>query len=461
LTHDTIRARGRRGTSPLVAAFLSFLWPGLGHWYLGRPRIAALLAAPIAILVLVLIAWLSRGVTKVVVDLLSPEVSVTLTVLVLAAGAWRLGSIVHAAWMSAGSRGFRRPAVASCLAVLAVIVITTHVWAAAVSWSVYRASEDVFSPGRDQPPPVAVGPSGSPSGSAEPTPSDPFLATPEATPPDVDSRVNVLITGIDAGENRRTTLTDTLIVVSFDPKSGKAAMISFPRDIARFEMSNGRIYTGKINSLMTFANNHPVDYPKGGLPTLMRELGHILGVPIHYYAAVDLDGFRKLIDATGGITVDNPKAINDPTFGWSDGRVGFQLSAGRHRLDGETALAYVRTRKGVGDNDFTRARRQQLVLLALREQLTDPAMLPKLPDLIRIGSSTVRTNFPRGRVGEMLDLAGSMQDDEENMQRVVLGPPYARNPPAGTPGGYQLILDMDRISELSIKLFGDDSRYAE
>ena len=287
-----------------------------------------------------------------------------------------------------------------------------------------------------------------------------MAATAQPTPEPVSLRINVLLTGIDSSEIRTYALTDTLIVVSIDPVSGDVAMVSFPRDIARFTLSTGELYTRKINSLMTAANQDPDTYADGGLPTLNRELGYLLGVSIPYYAAVDLDGFAQLIDSVGGVTIDNPKAINDPAYGgWTDGRLGFRLSAGVHRLDGETALAYARSRKGAGDNDFTRARRQQQLLVALRDRLTDPTLLPKLPGIIDALSRTVRTNFPQDRLNEMLTVSQSVEDDE-GIRRVVLGPPYAKNPPAGTPGGYQLVLDMERLAKLSIELFGTDSRYA-
>jgi LCP family protein required for cell wall assembly len=237
-------------------------------------------------------------------------------------------------------------------------------------------------------------------------------------------------------------------------------MVSFPRDIARFQEPDGSVFRGKINSLMTYAGSHPKEYPNGGLSTLVDEVGYLLGVPIHYYASVDLEGFSKLIDAVGGVTVDNPKAINDPGYGgWTNGHpIGFHLSAGPHHLDGQTALAYARSRKGAGDNDFTRARRQQQILLALRARLTDPAILPQLPSIIDAASRTIRTNFPQDRVAEMLDVGSKITNDDA-VRRVVLGPPYAKNAPPGTPGGYQLILDMDRLAKLSIDLFGADSRY--
>jgi polyisoprenyl-teichoic acid--peptidoglycan teichoic acid transferase len=438
----------RKSRSPAIAAFLSFVWPGLGQWYAGRPRAAVLFAAPVAAILLLLLVWLAGGLERALVDLLLPAVAVTFIVLILAEGAWRIAALIHAAWLTGGERAFREPPVGGAVAALTLLVVVSHIWAASVAWSLYEASDRVFEPG---PGPVASG---------APAPSDGFLATPQATPETAESRINILLTGIDSSERREHALTDTLIVVSVDPRTGDVAMVSFPRDIARFEEPDGTTFTGKINSLMTYADNHPKEYPDGGLPTLISELGYLLGVPIHYYAAVDLDGFRKLIDAVGGVTIDNPRAINDPSYGgWLDGHVGFKLSKGVHDLDGETALAYARTRRGAGDNDFTRARRQQQLLVALRARLTDPPLLPQLPTIIEAGSNTMRTNFPRERLQEMLAVGRAIESDD-GIRRVVLGPPYAKNPPAGTPGGYQLVIDMDRLAKLSIELFGTDSRYA-
>jgi polyisoprenyl-teichoic acid--peptidoglycan teichoic acid transferase len=330
-------------------------------------------------------------------------------------------------------------------------VAVTHIWVIAVAWSLLQAPGNLF-----EDPPIGF----VPGASAAPVPSDGFVATPAATPDSPTARINVLLTGIDSSETRSHALTDTLMVISVDPATGNVAMVSLPRDIARFQLWDGREFTGKINSLMTYANNHPTEFPDGGLPTLIHEVGYLLGVPIHYYAAVDLEGFSRLIDMVGGVSVDNPRAISDPGYGgWTDGRVGFFLSAGVHHLDGQNALAYARSRKGAGDNDFTRARRQQQIILALRSQLSDPAVLLNLPSIIDAGSRTLRTNFPPDRLKEMLDISKAIKSDDA-VKRVVLGPPYARNPPAGTPGGYQLIPDMDRIAKLSIELFGSDSRYA-
>ncbi len=446
---ERLRSHWHPSRSPAIAAFLSFVWPGLGQWYAGRPRAALLFAVPVAAVLLLLLIWIAGGLDRALVDLLLPAVAVTFIVLIIAEGAWRIAALVHAAWLTGGRPAFREPPVGGAVVALTFLVVVSHIWAASVAWSLYQASGRVFDP------PVA-----GPVASGGPTPSDGFQATPQATPETKESRINILLTGIDSSELRHHALTDTLIVVSVDPLTGDVAMVSFPRDIARFTMSNGELFPRKINSLMQEADKDPVKYPDGGLPTLIRELGYLLGVPIHYYAAVDLDGFRKLVDTVGGVTVDNPRAINDPTYGgWLDGHIGFRLTKGVHHLDGETALAYARSRRGSGDNDFTRARRQQQLLLALRARLTDPTLLPQLPAIIEAGSNTLRTNFPRDRLQEMLAVGQAIESDD-GIRRVVLGPPYAKNAPAGTPGGYQLIIDLDRLAKLSIELFGADSRYA-
>jgi LCP family protein required for cell wall assembly len=285
------------------------------------------------------------------------------------------------------------------------------------------------------------------------------VALPYATPATRASRINVLLTGVDSAAGRAHALNDTLIVASIDPVTHKVAMLSFPRDIANFPLWNGNgMFSGKINSLMSYARQHPKEFPDGDLQSLIKELGYLIGAPIHYYAAVDLDGFRRLIDKAGGVDVDNARAINDPVYGgWTDKRpIGFTLSAGMHHLDGQTALAYVRSRKGPGDTDFSRARRQQQLLVALTRKLADPAMLPRLPDILTVAGGTVRTNFPSDRLGEMISLSRAIPDDQ--ITQVVLGPPYARRP-ATSITTYTLEIDFAKFAALSIKVFGPDSAY--
>ena len=377
----------------LVAATLSALWPGLGQWYAGRPRAAFAYGLPVVLLALLLGLEALDGLTIFAVRLLDPSFSLTLLILIVLAGVWRLVSIFDAATVrpSSPASSWRTRGV---LAVLAVLVIGAHALAASYAYSFYSAGSKIF---------VIDGPTSSevPGGSSSPgasvAPSDDYNVPPFATPGTTASRITVLLTGIDKNADRTHSLTDTILVVSVDPLTREMVMVSFPRDIAQFPLYGGGTYDGKINSLMTAAANSPKRFPDGPLPTLAREVGFLLGIPVNYFAAVDLDGFQKMIRAVGGVTVTVEHAIADPKYDWLDGSPpGFYLAAGKQHLNARIALAYVRSRYSAGDNDFGRAARQQQLLLALRQKLTDPVNLDKLPAVLDAAAETVRTNFPPG-----------------------------------------------------------------
>ena len=435
-----------RSTS--VVAVLSFLWPGLGHWYIGRRRAALLFALPALLALLAIAGRAIGGVEQLVALAAAPSSALTISILIVLMGLWRLIALIDAVGaprLWAGRTG-------GLIVALAVVVVATHAWVGYVAFVAYREGSRVFvadtSPDASDEPLVP--------GASE-DPEDEYEATPAVTPDSATARINILLMGVDTEQTRQTELTDTLMVASIDPTNSDVALISFPRDISNFPLSDGRKYKGKINSLMTWARNHPDEFPDGPMPTLVKELSFLLGAPIHYYAALDLAGFRRVIDTVGGVTVDVQKALNDPRYDWMDGRRGFRISAGKHTLDGETALAYVRSRYSAGDNDFNRARRQQQVLLALRKQLTTIEMVPKITDLMEVAGDTIRTNFPSERIEEMIQLASGV--DNDSVRSVVLGPPYAENP--NNPDGiYRLELDMDRLARLSIEIFGDASAYA-
>jgi LCP family protein required for cell wall assembly len=444
-------------SSPTLAVFLSFLWPGLGQWLQNRPRSAALYALPVLAIVVLLIARLAGGAAGFAASLLDPSVALTLLILVALMAIWRLISMIDTLLVARPALR-QRPAALPVAAVLAIIVIGTHVWLGSVTWAFYDAGSQIFvgDRGPDATPQV-VDASGQPESSDN---SVDFQATPFPTPATTSNRITILVTGIDSGHGRNHALTDTLMLISVDPDTSKVAMLSFPRDISNFPLYNGGTYRGKINSLMTFARLHPDQFPDGGLPSLAQEIGYLAGIPVPYFAAINLDGFTRMIDLVGGVDVVNPRLIDDPRYDWFNGTYGFHLAAGPVHLDGRTGLAYVRSRQGEGDSDFTRAARQQQVLQALRARLTSPSVIAKLPDLIRAMGSSVRTNYPVADVQRLVGIASSVSDD--TTVKKVLGPPYATHPPTNTTGGiYTLVFDMDRLAQLSIDLFGDDSRYSK
>lgn len=436
--------------SPSLAAFLSFLWPGLGQWYAGRPRMAAYLGLPVVVLALYLLFLARRGIEGLGADLLVPSFALAILALMIVLGAWRLLAIGHAYAVTAPAARRERERGRVAVALLAVLVLLSHAVGAYYAWAFYDAGSRIFV--GDKP----TGPGQTPDASSD---AGNFAGGPDRTPATSSSRINILLTGIDAYRTRSEALNDTLLVVSIDPTTKSAVMISIPRDTSSFQLYSGGTYTGKINSLMTAAYLDPTRFPDGPIRTLTREVGYILGIPIHYFAAIDLAGFRQMIDLVGGVDVNNPKPIQDPLYIWLDGSPnGFYLSAGPHHLNGRLALAYVRSRQGEGDNDYTRAARQQQVLVALKAKMVQPGMITKLPALLDAAAQTIKTDFPADRVGDMLDIGKQLQDN--SIQKFVLGPPYNYHPDSSTTSGvWTSRLYMDKVAALSVQLFGTDSAY--
>jgi LCP family protein required for cell wall assembly len=447
--------QGRTARSPAVATFLSFLWPGLGQLYSGAQRSALLFGLPLLVVFFVVGLQALGGPENLLIELLTPSTALTVLILIVLLGAWRLISMGDALSSPGRSGAWRRPVPIASFLVLALIVVTTHAAAASLAWSFYDAGKQIFAgvPDPDVAPAARVGAVLSVRASGLPGTTPAASETPE------QARINILLTGIDSSESRTHALNDTLLVLSLDPSTGELAMVSFPRDMARLPTPDGKMFPAKINSLMSYADRHIDQYPEGGMAALTNEIGYLLGARVDYYASVDLDGFSKLIDRVGGVTVDVTEAIDDPAYsGWKQpGRIGFRLSTGSHDLNGEEALAYVRSRKTFGDSDLGRARRQQQLLVALQRKLIDPAMLPMLPGILKDATQTLKTNFPPDRLSEMLDLA--RKTDEASIKRYVLGPPYTVHPTNVT-STYMLVPDMAWIAKLSIALFGAGSRYS-
>jgi LCP family protein required for cell wall assembly len=267
-------------------------------------------------------------------------------------------------------------------------------------------------------------------------------------------RVNFLLVGVDSGYGRMHDLTDTMLVVSIDP-DGTSAMISVPRDLFGVPLANGRPYNAKLNSLLSYADNHPEEYPEGGATALKGAIGKLLGIRIHYFAAINLTGFKQAIDAIGGVDITVERAIADPVYS-EDGieGPGFYLDAGQYHMDGKLALAYVRSRHGPGDSDFTRAERQQQVLTEVAEKLTAGNLLYTLPGLLDAVRNTIATDVPSSRIPV---LAQAVQDaDLSRLERAVIQPPLA-TPVEDPVEGYLLYPDLDAIRALVDALIrGDD-----
>lgn len=263
-------------------------------------------------------------------------------------------------------------------------------------------------------------------------------------------RINVLLLGIDLRcDEEGPTHTDTMMVVTIDPVGQTAAALSLPRDlwvsIPNFDLNriNQAYFLGELNQ-----------YPGGGAALAVETVEGILGIPIHYYSAVNFDAFIEFVDLIGGIDIEVPEAIDDPNY--PDRCYGFepfQIQAGTHHLDGALALKYARTRATFG-GDIDRAGRQQQVMLAVRDSILDVDMVPRLivqaPQLWQSFQNNVRTNMTLDEVIQLGLLAQNIP--AENIQLAVLDHSYVYE--QITPDGRQVLVPRrDEIRRLRDALF--------
>jgi len=424
------------GPRASLAAFLSFLFPGLGQAYNGEAGLALLLAAPIVILVGLIVLVLAMGSSQVLARLFDVRFLIGLIVMDVVLLGWRLIAVMqaHGHW----DRPTFRSRATWATALLVTVTLAMHAVPAYYAVKAIDTIDSVVLGGSrgDLHDSFGIGPLPEPSGQ-----------------PDVGGgeRVNILLVGVDSSPTRNTQLTDTMLVVSLDPEGTSSAMVSVPRDLYGAPLPDGTPFNRKLNTLMVYASAHPDAFPLGGVGTLKATIGNLLGVRIHYFAAINMFGFKETVDSIGGVDITVQRAINDPTY-WDeyDRLTGFYLKAGTYHMDGHTALAFVRSRKGTGDNDFTRADRQQQLLTAIRDKLTAGNLLLALPGLLDAIKNTIATDVPSGRLSE---LAAAVQGaDMSQLQRIVLQPPEFMSVNAHSSAGYILIPDLEAIRAIGEQL---------
>ena len=267
----------------------------------------------------------------------------------------------------------RRPRLAFLFAAVPVLLIGGMVFSAPFLYQVEKAIAPIFDP---TPVSLIAG-----------DPDDP-----EATPvplPDWDKkeRVNILLVGVDKREDEEFSRTDTIILASIDPASKTVGILSIPRDLRVTIPGHG---AQKINA--AYAIGEVEKLPGGGIKLLQRTIYQNFGVNVHYYASVDFRGFEKIVDTFGGVNVDVPYPIKDDEYPTETlGYTGIYFGVGLQHLDGKTALRYARTRHA--DGDFGRSRRQQQVILALRQQALSRDLPSKFWQLLDVLGGSVRTDL--------------------------------------------------------------------
>lgn len=283
---------------------------------------------------------------------------------------------------------------------------------------------------------------------------------------------NFLILGTGDKNHEGADLTDTIILASLDDENKLISMLSIPRDLY---IKDKEVGNSKINEALHYGKIYYESEIKG-IEYLKGKVERLTGTEIHYWARINFQGFKDLVDALGGIDIFVEEDIYDPYYP-KDGTYlyeTFSISAGQHHLDGETALKYARSRKTT--SDFDRAQRQQQIIYAIKEKALQTETIlnqEKVKKLLNALKSNIDTNI---KVGEILTLGAiaSEYGQDSITQRLIHDDPikcggfvYPPNPeyyndqfvliPAG---GYEkiliyadLIFNYPLIAQENIKLY--------
>jgi len=384
------RAEATRFRRSLTLVGLSVVAPGSAQFMAGNRRLGKVALRVWAGLVLLggLVLWL------VPLDVLAslavrPWLLTLLRLLLFAMGigwialvvdAWRLG------YPPALNRGHRLIMVATTLA-LCGLVATPLVMTARYA----SAARDAV---------VAMFPSGDAAAAS-------------------DGRLNVLLLGADAGAGRVGVRPDSINLVSIDVRSGASVLMSLPRNLEKARFPEGTAaadrfpdgFAGEgdrgewmLNATWTYGEANPDLFPGPagpGVTAVEQAVEGTLGLPVHYYVVVDLDGFRDLVDALGGVTIRIREEI--PL-----GETGRSLEPGLHELDGYETLWYARSR--TGSSDYARMSRQRCVLGAILNEADPGTVLRNFTALADASTSIVTTDIPVGQLPELVELAWKAKD---------------------------------------------------
>ncbi len=241
--------------------------------------------------------------------------------------------------------------------------------------------------------------------------------------------INILILGIDDVEG--VSRSDTNVLVNINSARKNVQILSIPRDTRIYIPGYGLDKVGHA-------------YAFDGVPLAATSISNLLQIPIHYYVKVDFSSFESLIDSIGGLEIEVDKHMQ---YEDQAADLHIDISAGLQKLDGETALKYVRYRDSTGD--IGRISRQQRLMKAALEKVLQPSMITRLPGLARQLWNSINTNLT---FTEMLGLIGySNEIDHENVISVNLPgvPEYIDGISYWLPVEYELDNVVDKVFKSS------------
>ena len=208
-------------------------------------------------------------------------------------------------------------------------------------------------------------------------------------------KATIMIMGVDERDDD-VGRSDTLMIASIDPKTNQASLLSVPRDTRVKIKGHG---FDKVNAA----------YAYGKEKLSQDTVENLLGVSVDHYVIINTKSFKKIIDAIGGIDIDVPKRMHyeDP---WDDdGGLIIDFQPGMQHMDGAKAVTYVRYRDEEGD--LGRIRRQQDFVRAFMEKLVSPAIIPKLPTVIKEVMGSIETDLS---FRQLLEFVGTLKESKDN-----------------------------------------------
>ncbi len=241
-----------------------------------------------------------------------------------------------------------------------------------------------------------------------------------------DGRVNVLLLGIGGPGHDGPDLTDTVLLASIDPINKKAALLSLPRDWwVRIpgdgsQKLNAAYPYGKEGSKSKDVNQQIKD----GLDLLDRTLEPVIGIPIHYHAVVDFKAFEQAVNAVGGVTLNAPEQLYDPTIAWENNYNSVIAQKGSQTFDGHRALLYAKSRET--STDFARSQRQRALLVALKDKSLSLGTLSNPVRISSLLSSFGDNIYTDLSLNDMLRLhqIGSGIDSSQILSLDLVTPPH-------------------------------------
>jgi len=408
---------------PWIAALASAIIPGVGHFIAGdRRRGRLLLLVDVAIIAFIVVVF-RGGKVAVLTAWLQPTSLALMMVGNIVLLGYRIWAADDAYRVAKGRRSASLPPSAGALVAgalgISIVLILPHVVFGYYDLIQYDLLTSVFTASGTTTTVPSTTPSTDATGSTVTTqPGDTTTTAPttSGTILEGEDRLNILLIGGDYGNGRTGIRTDTMITVSIDPKTGETAMFSVPRNWTQVPLPEGmgmwdcggyNCYPELINELWVAGERYPDAFPGPESPSenaVKGVISEFLGIPIDYYAMVNLDGFVRIIDALGGVEIYIPSKVVDEEYPNEDGTTTerIEIEPGWQKLDGHLALAYSRSRHQ--DSDYFRMNRQRCVIEAMMQQADPVSVMRNFQTLADVVKDTMTTDIPIDELPELVQL---------------------------------------------------------